>query len=282
MGSGRGYRPQTPVAWYLVLLLICVAGIGLVAYSRYERTHPAASPVASHSSALPSTSSLWKVGLEADVCGKIQRLPASSSQAQAYTTDGKGVVTIEPSRSSTPSAFTGSHAVLSAFLVPEGVSLTSTSLQLPPSHAPVPSPTTPSSTTASSSTTSTVPKAGKLYHNGQSCNGKPATVRVAVWSSPSAKSPRMLTGSFGTLRFKNGQLIMLAFLPKSATIPKPTSAKVVADFLVSNPAGVNPSTASSTPTTAAPATTAPASSTTAPGSSSSTSSTAKGSSSTGG
>jgi hypothetical protein len=280
VGGGRAYRNRTPFGWYTIVTLICVLGLALVGYSRYERTHPA---VAATKAAVPPTkANAWEAALSLDLCGKISQLPLSSNAGQAFTTDGKGVIDIEPARSSTPLAFSGNNANLGAFLTSAQVVLTPTSLQIPPAP-PVVSTTTTSTTkpgattttnassststtnassstsTSSTSSTTTTTLPPKTYHNGDHCKGKPGLLQVETWKSAAATSGTIVTRTATSLKFENGQLITIAFLPKGATIPKPTAAKRVADYVISNPAGlVQTVTAPSTTTTVAPASSVPA------------------------
>ncbi|MDA8276387.1 MAG: hypothetical protein M0029_13610, partial [Actinomycetota bacterium] len=66
-GGGRTYRGQMPVNWYAALALLCVVGLALIGYSRYERTHQTAS-----SAGPPTTSQTWYAALSVDICGKVQ------------------------------------------------------------------------------------------------------------------------------------------------------------------------------------------------------------------
>lgn len=60
-----------------------------------------------------------------------------------------------------------------------------------------------------------------------------------MWKSPSAKKGVLLKNATDE-RLKDGQLYTVAFLPKGASIPKPTSASKIAAFLISNPGGLAP------------------------------------------
>ena len=63
-GGGRTYRGQMPVNWYASLLLICLVGLGLIGFSRYQNTHRTVS-----SAGPPTTSQVWHAALGIDVCG---------------------------------------------------------------------------------------------------------------------------------------------------------------------------------------------------------------------
>lgn len=264
--GGRSYRGQTPVGWYVTLLMICVIGVGLVTYSRYERLHPTASSskkAASTASVPPTKANLWEVGIDADICGTVKQLPATASD-QALSTNGGGVMTIEPGLAADAAQFSGKNATLGAFLAEDGVVLSSSSLQIPAATTTTTTTTSPSkgstttttskksSTSSSTTTTTTVPPL--VYQNGRSCAGKKGLLQVEVWSSPSAKKGSV-TKNPTALRLKDGQLITIALVPKGTPIPKPSSASVIRTFLLSNPAGVAPSNVS-------PATTVPSSSAT--------------------
>ncbi len=256
VGGGRGYRRQTPLSWYAIVFLICVVGIALIAYSRYEVSHPATATAKAKNNTPPTAQNLWKVGLELDICGKMQKLPASTTPGP-FTTDGSGVVTIAPGLASHAGSASGSHATLNAFLVPAGISLTTTNLTITPPVRPSTTTTTtapaksststsPASSTTSTSTTTTTLAPARSYSNGQRCEGGKGVVQTEVWASPSAKSGKIYTRNATAIRFKNGQLFTIAFVPKGASIPKPSSAGAIAQYLIANPAGLSTGTTGST------------------------------------
>ena len=248
VGGGRTYRRQTPYGWWVTLMLICVLGVGLVAYSRWEMQHPLAAASKSRSNLPPTKNNQWKIGLALDLCGRTEYLPASTTQ-QAFSSDGHGVVTIEPALSANPASYSGKNASLENLLLTSSVLLTPTELQLPGTP-----PTTTTTTSPSSTTTSTTAAVAKprLFKNGQSCEGKTGVVQVKRWQSPSARTGTLVTNP-SSIRFRNGELITIAFLPKGAPIPRPASAKAIADFLVANPRGLAPAGAAPvTPSTVLP------------------------------
>lgn len=276
VGGGRAYRRETPVGWYLTILLICALGVALVTYSRYERAHATTTVAAI---VPPTKANMWEAGLDLDICNRIEQLPATVTPGQAFITNGHGVVTIEPALASQPTQFSGKNAVLNTFLIENGVSLTASTLSVPsptttttttvPKHSAgstTSTSTTSTSTTSTSTTTTTTAKTTKgssssttstststtttttppkprFYSNGGRCKGHKAVVEVKVWKSPSAKTGALVSNPTG-LRFKDGQLITIAFVPKGTNIPKPTSAHAVAAFLISNPGGVAPANVS--------------------------------------
>jgi hypothetical protein len=240
-GGGRTYRGQMPVNWYASLAIICIVGLGLIAFSRYENTHRTAS-----SSGPPTTSQSWHAALGIDVCGTVQpSLPASTNTAKTgLTANGNGVLTIAPKNSSE----SGSNATLGKFVSGyKGLELSSSSLRYP----------------------------GRTqYSNGDVCPkgtpdaGKPGVVIVDTWSSPESNGKGTETsGDPQDLLFANAQMITMAFVPATANVPKPPAQTITALLTAltsssgSTTATTAPTTATTAPTTAS---TAPTTSTTAP------------------
>ena len=80
-GGGRTYRGQMPVNWYASLALICIVGLLLIGFSRYENTHRTAPGRA------PATQQHWYAALGIDICGKIEpNLPASTKTTKTGLT----------------------------------------------------------------------------------------------------------------------------------------------------------------------------------------------------
>ena len=87
-GGGRTYRGQRPVKWYASLAMICLLGVALIVYSRYERQHPAAGGAARHRRPLVPA-------LGFDVCGNIQpNLPANPNAAKTRSPGSAPTVTV--------------------------------------------------------------------------------------------------------------------------------------------------------------------------------------------
>jgi hypothetical protein len=225
-GGGRTYRGQMPVNWYASLAIICIVGLLLIGFSRYQRTHQTVS-----SAGPPTTSQVWHAALGIDICGKMQAaLPASTNTKKTgLTADGNGVLTIAPLNSSE----SGANATLGKFVSGyKGLELSSSTLQYPGQSA---------------------------YNNGDVCPkdtpdaGKEGVVIVDSWNNFEAKGKGTETsGAPEDLMFANGQLITMAFVPATATVPKPP-ASAITNLLTSLSQG-------STTTTTAPTVT----STTAP------------------
>ncbi len=238
-GGGRSYRGQRPMKWYASLAMICLVGVALIVYSRYERQHPAAATQ-------PAIGAHWYQALGFDVCGTIEaNLPAnpntSTPPVPGIRTDGDGVIQVAP----TTNKDAGNNATLGRFVATyPRLTLTTATLQIP----------------------------GKpKYTNGQKCPagshdaGKTGQLQIKVWPSftpPGSNNPSVFHDPNG-IKLADGQLITVAFVPSGASVPKPSSITAMltdrAGSATSTPSTTAPSTATTTPT----ATTAPSSSTTA-------------------
>ena len=241
-GGGRTYRGQMPVNWYASLVVICIVGLLLIGFSRYQRTHKTAS-----SSGPPTTSQVWHAALGIDVCGTMEpNLPASTNTKKTgLTANGNGVLTIAPLNSSE----SGSNATLGKFVSGyKGLQLSSSTLQYPGKPA---------------------------YTNGDVCpkgtpdSGKPGVVIVDSWTNFESKGKGTETsGDPQDLLFANGQLITMAFVPATASVPKPP-ASAITNLLTSPVPGTTTTTAptttpSTTPSTAPTTATPTTATTTAP------------------
>jgi len=230
-GGGRTYRGQTPVNWYASLVVICIVGLLLVGFSRYQNTHRTAS-----SSGPPTTSQQWHAALGIDICGKLEpNLPASTNTKETgLIANGNGVLTIAPNGASE----SGANATLGKFVSGyKGLQLTSSSLQYPGKA---------------------VMSNGNVCAKGTPDAGKPGVVIVDSWPSFESKGAGTETsGDPQNLLFANGQLITMAFVPATATVPKP-SAQVITALINA----VDGTTTTSTTAPATTATTAPVTGTT--------------------
>lgn len=217
-GGGRTYRGQMPVNWYATLAIMCIVGFSLIGFSRYQRTHQTSS-----SSGPPTTQQTWYAALGIDVCGTMQaNLPASTNTAKTgLTADGNGLITVNPKNSSE----SGGNATLGKFVSGyKGLQLTGSTLQYP----------------------------GKtLYANGDVCPkgtpdaGKPGVVIVDSWNNFSSNAKGTETsGQPQDLLFANGQLITMAFVPATASVPKPPAQAITS--LINSLQG-NTSTTTTTP-----------------------------------
>src|SRR3974390_1513402 len=229
-GGGRTYRGQMPVNWYASLVVICVVGLLLIGFSRYQRTHPT-----TNSSGPPTTSQTWYAALGVDVCGTIEpNLPATTATSKnGFISNGNGVLTIAPKNSSQ----SGSNATLGRFVSEyPGMQLTNSVLQYPGKPAMT---------------------NGNVCPKGTPDAGKPGVVIVNSWPNFTSKTGSETSGDPQNLLFTTGPLTPLAFVPPTPTTPNPP-AKAITSLISATAGG---STAVTVPPTA---TTAPPTPTTAP------------------
>lgn len=305
VGGGRSYRSRTPRGWFALLLVICLAGVALVAYSRYERTVPP--PTAAHKPVVPpTTSNEWQAALAVDICGKLlsNAFPATvtSLAGSGWQSRGGGVVDLQPALATSPSQVEGAKATFASYFGAEGIGVSSKTLSIPgaPKKSTTTTSTTSTSTTTTTSasttttttakasksgsststttlapttTTTTVPALGpnRVYTVGTSkCSGSPGAVVAELWQSPTASKGTLVAASkVGSLRFKNGLLLTVGFVAKgTASLPKPPGARSVQQFLVANPLGKVTQTI--TPSTITPSTITPSTTTGSTGTGSTT------------
>jgi hypothetical protein len=233
-GGGRTYRGQMPINWYATLVIICVVGLLLIGFSRYQRTHTSSS-----SSGPPTTQQTWYSGLGIDVCGTMEpSLPASTNTSKTgLTANGNGVLTVAPKNSSE----SGQNATLGKFVSGyKGLELTSSTLQYPGKPAM---------------------NNGDVCSKGSPDAGKTGVVIVVSWPNFASKGKGTQTsGAPQDLLFTNGQLITMAFVPVTATVPKPPGQTITALITASTqgPASQTSTTASSsTPASTVPSSTIP-------------------------
>jgi hypothetical protein len=262
IGGGRAYRSRTPYGWYAMLIAVCLIGLGLIAYSRHERLAAASSTTTTSTTTTttpaeapePNTLAHWQVALSVDVCGHVVNLPRSATQQSGLTTTGNGVVNVEPILAGKhASEFEGANATVGKFLSAENVTLGDTFLDLPAS----------------------LDKVGGRHTNGDRCGSRPGQAELAIWFTPTTTTPHIVTSGGAAFSYANGEMFMVAFVPKGTVLPRPLGQKAVAVFLKANPTGsVVPPTTTTTTTPGTTTTTKSHSTTTTTTSSGSTSTTA--------
>jgi len=229
-GGGKTYRGQMPINWYASLIIICVVGLFLIGYSRYQLTHKSTTATGP-----PTTTETWHAALGIDVCGTIEpNLPASTKTSKTgLTADGSGLVVVSPKNSSE----SGANATLGKFVSGyKGLTLTSSTLGYP---------------------------GKKLMSNGATCPkgtpdaGKQGYVAVVEWTNYVSKKSTAVSGNPGSLKFGNGQMITMAFLPATASDPKPPAATITNLITAVQSGATTPTTAPTATQTVTP-TTAPA------------------------
>jgi hypothetical protein len=257
IGGSRSTQGRPPWSFYGVLAVIVILGLVGIVNSESRRS----AQISAQGNSAPAVGTTWYTGLAIDECGKVLPNIKTTKDPFGITTKGDGIIYIDP----TTKKAAGANATLGKFASSIGMTLNAAALQVP---------------------------GGKLYRDGDSCEGSAGHVYVEEWTNPAEPQA---DGTFpkqaaDTVKLLNNGLITIAFLPSSdkSKIPQPSTA-VVAELnkLVSaangtsssttvaaatpsttsasptTTAGSSPSTtAAGSPTTTAPTTTAPASSTT--------------------
>jgi|GEM_PF-1405258 len=153
LGGSRAYGARPPYMYYFAVFVLIVLGVIGVWNSREF----ANAKVNKQGAGAPTVgqSPPWYEGFAVEACGKL--LPAFTSTKDPYgiTTRGGGIITISPTQKSAA----GHNATLGKFASAVGMTLNASELEVP---------------------------GGKLYQAGETCEGKPGSVYVMVWTSPTA------------------------------------------------------------------------------------------------
>jgi hypothetical protein len=213
------------------MIVIVLAGVSLVVYSRQERIHP---PTSSAAGATPGLNANWHAALSIDICGKVQsNLPANSNlTVTGIRTFGDGLIYIQPKiAGSTASKFEGKNANLGTFVANyPSLVLTSTKIQLP---------------------------GGKAYTNGQLCSpvsskatavqrvAASGTIEIETWASPTAKGKVLTVPDPSAIHLSNGEMISVGFVVPGSKLPVPASRSALISLL----GGGSTSSSSTTSTT---------------------------------
>lgn len=238
VGGGRTYRAQTPVTWYAALLLVCLVGLSLVTFSRYEREHPVAAPVVKQTP--PTATTEWETAVATDVCGKLSStlIPKNTLPTNPFANIGNGVVQINPGVSQQASLYEGKNAVLGAFLSIEAIDLTSNILSIPGKPVPVTTTTTTTTvakgkgkgtttttttTTTSTTTTTTTPTTTTAKSNGSTSTSSSTT---STSTSSTTTTTTIATKPGPPIVYKAGEKCGgTAAQLEVETWPSPTSTK---------------------------------------------------------
>jgi len=197
ISHGRGYRPATPWGYFGVIALIIVLGIAGTWASRDRRI----SQINSKGATPPTVGTTWYEGYAVYECGKFAPAITSASNPHGITTKpGSGVITIAPKTA----AVAGKNATLGKFSSAAGMTLNAAALQVP---------------------------GGKLYTDGDSCQGKAGHVYVKEFAFVGDKTGQLYSGAKGQLPkldprnipLQDSKLLTIAFVPSSeaASIPPP-------------------------------------------------------------
>lgn len=231
IGGGRTYRGHTPWSYFGVIALIVVLGIVGTVTSRDRRL----SQINSQGDTRPTVGTTWHQGYAVYICGKFQPFIEHAKNPQGITTNQPGIILIQPK----VKAAAGKNATLGKFASAAGMTLNAAELQLP---------------------------GGKLYQDGNKCDGKAGHVYVKQFEFVGDTVGRLYNGAKGQLpkldprdiRLQDQALLTIAFVPASdaSKIPPPPSEVGTAlNALESSSSSSSTTTPASTPPTTVPATT---------------------------
>jgi hypothetical protein len=212
------------MAWYLLMFVVVVVGIGLIVYSRDEALRVPEGPTAT---------SNWYAALSIDICGKIEPLlPASTNMSSiGLGTVGYGVLNAHPAYAGAGApAYEGQKATLGLFATGyaySGFQLTNDELRFPG-------------------------KGHRTWSDGDRCTG-PAKGKgdlvARVWSTPTAIVSKTVLDP-ANVHITNGEMITVAFVPRGTTIPGPVATTVTdLEDLLSGKAMTSTTTSTTTTTT---------------------------------
>ncbi|HTN80712.1 MAG TPA: hypothetical protein VMK16_13625 [Acidimicrobiales bacterium] len=235
VGGGGKVSQQRNLTFPVTIAVILVLGLSLVIFAsrNNKATADDTQPIANVDH--------WHTAYGIYACDAFLDPLQVQTDPEGIHTHADGVIHIHPYVSSSA----GKNATLQVFADATGLKLSDTKID--------------------------VPGVGS-FKNGDDCNGKPATWKVAVWQTEEATTPRIVTSDFGKIHFDNDRMLMtLAFVPDGTDIPKPPSVAQLDKLTdVPQPAGsatlgnITDTTAVATPGASAPATTAAPSSSTPP------------------
>lgn len=234
IGGGRVRRRQIPLGYYGVIALIVVLGVVGTVASRDRRIQQ----INNAGGTPPAVGTVWNEGYAVYACGQfLPPISVKSHDPQGITTRTAGIIDIAP----TVKAAAGKNATLGKFATAVGMKLNAAELQVP---------------------------GGKLYQDGNSCEGRAGHVYVKRFDYAGDKVGQLYNGDtkHGQLPrldprdvpLANDLLLTVAFVPsdKASSIPAPPASVQAALTKIQAAA------ASSTTTVPGGASTAPPSSST--------------------
>ena len=235
--------------WYGSLVLICLLGLALIVYSRYERQHPSAATP-------PAIGAHWYQALGFDVCGAFEpnlaaNPNASTAPIPGIHTDGDGVIQVAPTKAAKDA---GNNATLARFVA-----------TYPKFDPDLEHPADPGQ--------------GEVHQRREVPDRHPrrrqvrprCRSRCGRASRRRGRTSHRCPTTRAAIKLADGQLITVAFVPSGSSVPKPNSiATMLTDragsaTTTTAPAAIPTTTTASTPTTtaaSAPTTTAPSKATT--------------------
>jgi hypothetical protein len=231
-GGGRTKRgSSTSWFWPVFIGVVVVLGTAGIVQAKMERQVDDTPP------RIPGEGRAgdhWHAALGFYVCGQFLPNIADETDPLGIHTHNDGVVHIHPARTGAA----GRNARLGVFLDAVKGNVSENEIRLPGQEA---------------------------KENGDRCGDKPGRVQARTWPSKAEDAEGTdFTGDPSDIRFSDGQLITVAFVPEGEDIPRPVSAPNL-DRLTDVPGATTTTPPGATPTTVAGTdTTAPATDSTAP------------------
>ncbi len=221
-GSSKNYKGARPWGFYSVLIAIAILGTVGIFYSRSEmvaRDAAASTSSTAKPAAQPAVGTTWRVALGFYVCGKFLPNLAASPNASTVgiNTTGNGLITVAPKNKTEA----GSKATFGYFVKNyPGLVVNSKLL--------------------------TVPSQGS-FKAGSTCPGSTVSsqITIRIFSSALDRTGSDFRGNINSLKFADGELITVAYGPKSQSIPQPPSKS---QLIQATPPTSTTTAAGSTPT----------------------------------
>lgn len=221
--GGRTAGGRTPYLFYVAIIAIALLGTAMVYVSRSDRL--------AKTNNVGQTAPVvdvdhWHEGYAFYVCtspteGRFVPPFPYKTNAQGILTLGNGVIDIHPYEKSAA----GKNAVLGVFTKNVDVTLNAGELKIPSFEG----------------------YSGHTYHDADSCNGKPGRVQVVTFATAAAKTGAQWTKDPSTLPLADQTMVVIAFMPKGATIPPPPATVIAAlQHPIDAPSALPPTTTTTT------------------------------------
>jgi hypothetical protein len=222
--GGRTAGGRTPWLYYVAIVAIAILGTAMVYVSRDD--HLAKTNAQGQGSPPVVNVDHWHEGYAIYTCtspteGKFLPPFPYQTDSQGILTLGNGVIDIHPYKKSAA----GKNAVLGVFTTNVHVTLNAGELKIP-SYPGNP---------------------GHTYHDADSCDGKPGRVQVVTFASATTKVGTQWTKDPSTVPLADLSMVVIAFMPKGATIPPPPASVITAlQHPIDEPQALPPSTTTTT------------------------------------
>lgn len=196
--GGRTKGQRRSFGFPAAIVAICLLGLGLVAFARADGSNDGPPELGDH----------WHAAFGVYVCDRwVQNFSDRAGDAVGIHTHDDGLIHIHPKLAGAA----GSSATFGKFFDEIGLTVTDTSLILPPGD----------------------PYNEREYREGEtSCGGEAATLQMASWDDAreAASDPKIRTSGFDGIHFDiDFAAYTLAFVPEGTEIPPPPSASSITE-----------------------------------------------------